>query len=79
MKSLRSREHRAVCAVLAEARHAAGVTQRQLAAKLRRPNSFIAKIECGERRVDVAEFMQIAKALGVDPADLLRRVSRYHA
>jgi transcriptional regulator with XRE-family HTH domain len=34
----------------------AGVTQSQLAVKLGRPQSFVAKYETGERRLDVAEF-----------------------
>jgi transcriptional regulator with XRE-family HTH domain len=52
----------------------AGLTQRQLAAKLKRSNSFVWKIEAGERRIDVLEFVELARCLGVDPADLLRQV-----
>jgi len=75
MKSLRSREHRALCAAIKEGRQAQGMTQRDLAARLKRPHSFIAKIEVGERRVDVVEFIAIARALRVDPAKLIARIA----
>jgi transcriptional regulator with XRE-family HTH domain len=54
------------------ARKKAGVTQVELAARLGRPQSFIAKYEGRERRLDVAEFMKIARELGADPYKLLR-------
>lgn len=63
-------------AAIVEARQAAGMTQRQLTAKLKRSSSFVWKIEAGERRVDVLEFIEIARAVGADPLDLLRRVLR---
>jgi transcriptional regulator with XRE-family HTH domain len=53
-------------------RHAAGVRQQKLAAKLGRPQSFIAKYEGGERRIDVIEFIAIARALDADPVNLFR-------
>jgi len=36
------------------------------------PQSFIAKYEGGERRIDVVEFIAIARALGADPVKLFR-------
>ena len=57
---------------LIEARKKAGVTQTQLAMKLGRPQSFVAKYEGRERRLDVAEYIAIARALGADPYRLLR-------
>lgn len=65
-----------MCAVLAEARKSAGLSQRELALRLRQPHSFIGKIESGERRVDVVEFIGIARGLGIDSMDLLRKVLR---
>jgi transcriptional regulator with XRE-family HTH domain len=70
----RDREYRAVCEVLTQARAEAGVTQRDLALRLKRPHSYVAKIEGGERRVDVVEFAQIARALKVDPAKLFNKI-----
>ncbi len=59
-------------AQLVEARKKAGVTQADLAMKLGRPQSFVAKYEGRERRLDVAEYLQIARELGADPYNLLR-------
>jgi transcriptional regulator with XRE-family HTH domain len=73
---LRSLRHRALIAAIVEAREAADLTQRELAAKLRRSDSFVWKIEAGERRVDVLEFIEIANSLSVGPEELMRRVMK---
>lgn len=57
-----------------EARKSAGLSQQELARRLKRSQSFIAKLEVGERRVDVVEFIEIARALGKEPTELLSRV-----
>ena len=71
-KSLKSPEYARLVAILVAARHASGVRQQALAKKLGRPQSFIAKYEGGERRIDVVEFIEIARALGADPMRLFR-------
>jgi transcriptional regulator with XRE-family HTH domain len=76
LKHLRSARHRAVIAAVVDARHSAGLTQRQLAVKLRRSNSFVWKIEAGERRIDILEFIEIAKCLGVTPINLFTKALR---
>jgi transcriptional regulator with XRE-family HTH domain len=64
-----SREYIEFAAQLVTARKACGLTQHQLAEKLGRPQSYIAKIERAERRVDVIEFLELLDALhaNVDP------------
>jgi len=47
-------------------------SQQELAKRLHRPQSFVAKYEGGERRVDVVEFIEICKAIEVDPHKLLK-------
>ena len=76
MKGLRTPAARAVAAVLTEARNKAGLTQREFAARLRRPHSVIGMIESGQRQVTVPEFITLAKALGADPVELLHAVIR---
>ena len=75
---MRKSFHSAVYKVLRErlvaARQAAGLTQAQLAKKLGRPQSFVAKYEGGERRLDVVEFVSIAQSIGADPVKLLREL-----
>jgi transcriptional regulator with XRE-family HTH domain len=66
-KTLRSKGHKALITLLVTTRENAGLTQRDLAARLKRPHSFIGRIEAGERRVDVIEFIEISRVLEVDP------------
>jgi len=64
----------ALIEVLIQARVAAGMSQRDLAAKLRWPQSRIGKIESAARNISVIEFVEIARALGIDPSKLLTLV-----
>lgn len=60
--------------LLIEARKQAGLTQVELSERISRPQSFVSKYERGERRLDVIEFFEVARAIGVDPFDFLRVV-----
>jgi transcriptional regulator with XRE-family HTH domain len=60
--------------ILVAARERAGLTQRQLAARLRRPHSFVGRMEAGERRVDVVEFIEIARILGANPREMFEQL-----
>lgn len=64
--------------VLAEAREKSGLTQAELAKVLGKDQTFISIIERGQRRVDVLEFVALARAMGADPkrlfAEVLKRV-----
>jgi len=71
-KSLKSAEYARLIELLVAVRHEAGIRQQALAKKLGRPQSFVAKYEGGERRIDVIEFIAIARAVGADPLKLFR-------
>lgn len=60
--------------LLVEARKDAGLTQDELAIKLTRPQSYVSKYERGERRLDLVEFLETAKAIGVDPKLVIDRL-----
>ena len=62
--------------LLAEGRRAADLTQAELAARLRRPQSFVSKYEAGERRLDVIEFLEVIEALGLDASETQTAVQR---
>ena len=64
--------YRAAIQVLVECRTEAGLTQRALAARIGRPPSFVGKVEAGERRLDIIEFVEWARALNVPPDELMR-------
>jgi transcriptional regulator with XRE-family HTH domain len=67
LKSTFTRHYASFRRRLVELRRSAGLTQRQLAARLRRERSFVARIEQGERRLDLVEFYWICRACGADP------------
>ena len=71
-KSVHSSGQTAFCELMIRVRKAAGLTQHQLAKRLHKPQSFVAKYEGGERRVDVVEFIEICKAIEADPNRLLK-------
>ena len=60
------REYKHVGAALAGARERAGLTQKQLARLLRKPQSFVSNYERGQRRIDVLELLRIVEALKGD-------------
>jgi transcriptional regulator with XRE-family HTH domain len=60
-KSIHSSEYKTVIRKLREVREAAGLTQQEVAEKLVKPQSYISKIERGERRLDIIELSKIAK------------------
>jgi len=46
-----------------------------MAALLERPQSFVSKIESGERRLDIVEFIEVMRAINVDPVSLVQQVA----
>lgn len=70
-KTIRSEGHEALCKALINARHEAGLTQAQVAERLKCHQSFVARVESGERRIDVIELIVLARALGADATVLL--------
>jgi transcriptional regulator with XRE-family HTH domain len=70
-KTVHSADQTAFCELMIGARKAAGLTQQALALRLKKPQSFVAKYEGGERRLDVVEFVAISRILGADPVKLI--------
>ena len=75
-KSIHSEPQAHLAALLVEARNRAKLTQEELAKRVGRPQSFVSKYETGERRLDVVEFIDVAREIGADPVSLLRRLIR---
>ena len=61
--------------LLVKAREEAGLTQVELGKRLRRPQTFVSKIERGLRRVDLLEFLEIARTIGFDPHELIAKLN----
>ena len=70
-RSRRSPQYARLTQLLTEARLAAGLTQVELAQRLRRPQSYVSKFEAGERRLDVVEFLEVADAIGCAPDGII--------
>lgn len=73
-RSIHSAPYAALRQLLTEARINAGLTQEQLAAKLARPQSYVAKYETGDRRLDVIELVEVCELLRVQPASILSTI-----
>jgi transcriptional regulator with XRE-family HTH domain len=57
--------------LLIQTRKGRKLTQEDLAQRLSKPQSFVSKYERGERRLDVVEFLEVAKAISIDPKKLI--------
>ena len=65
-KSIHSEKYKLLTELLVQARTDAGLTQQQVADALGKPQSFVAKYENGERRLDVIEFLEVSGVIGCD-------------
>jgi len=65
-KSIHTKEYAYFVEKLRKARQEAGLTQVQIAKKLKRPQSYISNVESGQQRVDVVELQKFAKIYGKD-------------
>ncbi|MGI8404328.1 MAG: helix-turn-helix domain-containing protein [Thermomicrobiales bacterium] len=68
------REREVFLALVRQVRQEAGLRQEDLAARLDVPQSFVSKIESGERRLDVLELRQLCAAIEISPLDFARRL-----
>lgn len=64
-----------VVTMLRQARIDAGLKQSEVAARIGRDQSWISLIEGSQRRVDVVEFIEIARAIGAEPVELFRQLA----
>jgi len=69
--SLGTPRYEALVQRLIDARNGAGLTQAQVARKLNKPQSFVAKYERGERRLDVIELLDVCQALSIHRDQIL--------
>lgn len=59
-KTIYSKEYKQIVDKLKKAREESGLTQKQVAERLKRPQSYISKTEAGEQRLDVVELKLFA-------------------
>ncbi|MBM3970826.1 MAG: helix-turn-helix transcriptional regulator [Planctomycetes bacterium] len=75
-KSIYSREYQVMLRLLREARSDAGITQVDLAKRLRLTQSLVSKIERGDRRLDLAELRSFCRVIGIGLVEFVGRVER---
>ncbi|WP_312950470.1 helix-turn-helix transcriptional regulator [Superficieibacter sp.] len=74
MSSIYSDEYQLVIKILRNARRERGLTQAAVASQLGKKQSFVAKVEGGERRLDIVEFVHICRLLAIDPCVILNEM-----
>ena len=65
-------EHIKLGAFLRSTREAAGVSQRELARRLNLAQSYVSKIERGERQIQALELFEICRKIGLQPDEFVR-------
>lgn len=58
--------------MLRQIRLDAGLTQVDVAKRLRQPQAFVSRYETGERRLDLLELRQVCRAVGISLRDFVR-------
>lgn len=66
---------RRLCTALREARESVGLTQTDLAKRLGVGQSYVSKIENGDRKIEVAELVLVCRALDIDPLKFFKSIS----
>jgi transcriptional regulator with XRE-family HTH domain len=75
-KSQHSRAYQRVLPLLRRLREKAGLTQRELGRRLKKPQSWVYNCETGNRRMDVTEFVAWARACEASPGQVFVEVVR---
>jgi transcriptional regulator with XRE-family HTH domain len=78
-KSIHTPEYAILCAELVSIRKSANLTQRDVARRLEVPPSWVAKVETGERRIDLVELCRFSSACEVDPTSFCSGLSAHIA
>jgi len=73
-KPIHTDRHRKLRSLLVAKRKESGLTQTQVAERLKKPPSYVAKYELGERRLDVLEYLDVAAAIGFDPCEIIQHL-----
>lgn len=74
LKTIYKKRYRKIIELLVSTRKQTSMTQQQLADKLEKPQSYIAKIEKYERKLDILEFIELCESLGVRASDLIKKL-----
>ena len=76
-RTLGSPRQEALRRLLVAEREKAGLSQQELAEELKQHQSLVARIESGQRRIDVVEFLELAEVIGFDPARAVQKIKAH--
>ena len=76
MKTIYQERYLKLMQALVQARKQAGLTQMQVAEKLDKPQSYIAKVEGADRKLDVMEFVELCEAIHQNPSELIKQLQQ---
>jgi transcriptional regulator with XRE-family HTH domain len=76
VRTIRNKRHKRLIELVLAERKQAGIRQVQLAKKLKRSQTWIARVESGERRLDVIELIELAEAIGFDAPGIVETVQK---
>lgn len=74
-ESIHSARHNKIRTMLVRERKRSRLTQAEVAIRLNKPQSYVSKYESGEKRLLLMDFLDIAKAIGFDADDFIRKVN----
>ncbi|MCP3384664.1 helix-turn-helix domain-containing protein [Bradyrhizobium sp. CCGUVB4N] len=75
-KTVTSPIQKKLATMLVELRRGAGLRQVDLANKLGVYQSWVTHMESGQRRIDVVELIELGRAIGFDPAEIVRKLNK---
>lgn len=75
-KTIFNKQYQSMIKTLIEIRKQQGISQRELADRLKRAHSYIGRIETFERRLDVVDLINICRALGLTNREILKQFEK---
>ncbi len=76
MKTIHTPEYKRLLEWIRKNRKDAGMTMRVVALALKIPHSWVGKVEIGERRLDILEFVKLCRVIGADPCEGIALLAR---
>ncbi len=73
-KTIYTRDYAIVLRLIKEARENSGITQVQLAKRLRLTQSYVSKIERGESRLDIVQLRTLCQTFGITLTNFVKRL-----
>ena len=74
MESITTKRHQRLIEILIDARKRAGIRQAELARRVGKTQTFVARFEAGQRRIDAIELLALCEIIGIDPLKVVRKL-----